>query len=102
MLQYPELARVSAFQKNLNRSYVKMKFSDDQYNAASSFAYTMIVVDDEPMPDRVEVEPPAEVKTPGRRDIAAAQHDDKKPEAQQSHPLESDSKLTQQFQTHGI
>lgn len=68
-----------------------MKFSEDQYNAASSFAYTMIVVDDEPKAEIVEVDPPAEVKTPGRRNAAAAQEDDKIPEAKRSHPLNAKS-----------
>ncbi|WP_185805140.1 response regulator receiver domain [Pontivivens nitratireducens] len=66
-----------------------MNFADDQYNAASSFAYTMIVVDDEPVDDPVEPEPALEVKTPGRRDVAAAKKVDQKPEAQRSHPLDA-------------
>ncbi|MGR3702465.1 MAG: response regulator receiver domain [Paracoccaceae bacterium] len=66
-----------------------MNFADDQYNAASSFAYTMIVVDDEPVDDPAEPEPALEVKTPGRRDVAAAKKVDQKPEAQRSHPLDA-------------
>lgn len=66
-----------------------MNFADDQYNAASSFAYTMIVVDDEPADDSVEPEPAPEVKTPSRRDVAAAKKVDQKPEAQRSHPLDA-------------
>lgn len=66
-----------------------MNFADDQYNAASSFAYTMIVVDDEPVDDTVEPEPALELKTPGRRDVAAAKKVDQKPEAQRSHPLDA-------------
>lgn len=64
-----------------------MNFADDQYNAASSFAYTMIVVDDEPRDVPVEPEPPLEVKTPGRRDAAATEKVEPKTEAQRSHPL---------------
>ena len=64
-----------------------MNFADDQYNAASSFAYTMIVVDDEPVDDPVEPELVVEVKTPGRRDVATAKKVDQKPEANLSHPL---------------
>lgn len=66
-----------------------MTFANDQYNAASSFAYTMIVVDDEPIADPVEPEPIIEAKTPGRRDVAPAKNVDKKPEAQRSHPLKA-------------
>ena len=49
----------------------------------------MIVVDDEPVDDAVEPEPAIEVKTPGRRDVAAAKKADQKPEAQRSHPLDA-------------
>jgi hypothetical protein len=80
---------VSAFQKYLNRRFDQMNFADDQYNAASSFAYTMIVVDDEPVDDPVEPEPTVEVKTPGRRDVTATKTVDQKPEAQRSHPLDA-------------
>ncbi|TLP42692.1 hypothetical protein FDK21_19460 [Cohaesibacter sp. CAU 1516] len=66
-----------------------MNFANDQYNAASSFAYTMIVVDDEPVADSVEQKPIAEVKTPGRHDVAAAQKESQKPEAKRSHPLDA-------------
>lgn len=66
-----------------------MNFADDQYNAASSFAYTMIVVDDEPVDDIVSPELATEVKTPGRRDVAAAKKVDQKTEAQRSHKLDA-------------
>lgn len=66
-----------------------MNFADDQYNAASSFAYTMIVVDDAPVDDAIEPEPAIEVKTPGRRDVAAAKKVDQEPEAQRSTPLDA-------------
>jgi len=66
-----------------------MNFADDQYNAASSFAYTMIVVDDEPIDDPVEPEPIVAAKTPGRRDAAAPKKVARKPEAQRSHPLKA-------------
>ncbi|WP_019956336.1 response regulator receiver domain [Yoonia vestfoldensis] len=66
-----------------------MNFADDQYKAASSFAYTMIVVDDEPVDDPAEPGPALEVKTPGRRDAAAAKKVDQKTEAQRSHPLDA-------------
>lgn len=69
-----------------------MKFADDQYNAASSFAYTMIVVDDEPKDESIETAPAGKLIKPGRRDAAAAQSEEavaKKPEAQRSHPLDA-------------
>ncbi|MDX8400317.1 MAG: response regulator receiver domain, partial [Gallionellaceae bacterium] len=66
-----------------------MNFADDQYNAASSFAYTMIVVDDDPIPDQVEPEPTTEVKAPGRRDVATAKNVDEKPAEPRSHPLKA-------------
>ncbi len=66
-----------------------MKFADDQFRAASSFAYTMIVVDDEPGDDLAEPGPALEVKTPRRRDVAAAKKVEQKPEAQRSHPLDA-------------
>ncbi|SDG43292.1 hypothetical protein SAMN04488117_12033 [Celeribacter baekdonensis] len=66
-----------------------MNFADDQYNAASSFAYTMIVVDDEPVADPIEAAPTVDVKTPSRRDVVAAKKVDEKPEAQRSHPLDA-------------
>jgi hypothetical protein len=66
-----------------------MTFAEDQYNAASSFAYTMIVVDDEPVADPVESEPTVDVKTPSRRDAKAAKKVEQKPEAQRSHPLDA-------------
>jgi hypothetical protein len=66
-----------------------MNFADDQYNAASSFAYTMIVVDDEPGTAPIELEPTVDIKTPDRRDVAAAQKVDQTPEAQRSHPLDA-------------
>lgn len=64
-----------------------MKFSDDQFEAASSFAHTMIVVDDEPVADLDDIKPSIEVKTPGRRDRVAAKDEEKKPEAKRTHPL---------------
>lgn len=66
-----------------------MNFVEDQYNAARSFAYTMIVVDDEPVDDSSEPELTGETKTPGRQDAAAAKDVDQKPEAQRSHPLDA-------------
>ncbi|SHF98130.1 hypothetical protein SAMN05444149_107146 [Pseudosulfitobacter pseudonitzschiae] len=66
-----------------------MNFADDQYSAARSFAYTMIVVDDDPVSDRVEPEPVTEAKTPGRRDAAAAKTSRTKPVVTRSHPLKA-------------
>jgi len=66
-----------------------MTFAEDQYSAASSFAYTMIVVDDDPEADFDVQEPPVEVRTPGRADVAAAKVVVQKPEAQKSTPLNS-------------
>lgn len=66
-----------------------MTFADDQYNAARSFAYTMIVVDDDPIPDRVDPEPITRAKTPGRRDAAAAKTSDASPVESRSHPLKA-------------
>jgi len=66
-----------------------MTFEDDQYNAASSFAYTMIVVDDEPGADVIEPEAPIEVRTPGRRNASVSKEVDEQPEAQRSHPLDA-------------
>ncbi|MBG6172937.1 hypothetical protein IWQ55_000036 [Labrenzia sp. EL_208] len=70
-----------------------MNFSDDQYNAASSFAHTLIVVDDEPIADLDEAEVPTPLKTPGRRDAVRdsgeAQVGDGISETQQTHPLDA-------------
>ena len=49
-----------------------MTFSDDQIKAASDFAHTMIVVDDEPIADPAEAEPVTKTQTPGRRDAKEA------------------------------
>ncbi|PKR56502.1 response regulator receiver domain [Thalassospira lohafexi] len=69
-----------------------MTFSEDQYKAASSFAYTMIVVDDEPIAEALEKAPTTTVRKPGRKDSAAAKHapKDKPPtDAKHSHPLDA-------------
>lgn len=49
-----------------------MTFADDQVNAASAFAHTMIVVDDEPIADPAEAETVTKTQTPGRRDAKKA------------------------------
>lgn len=70
-----------------------MTFSDDQINAASAFAHTMIVVDDEPIADPVEAEPVAKAQTPGRRDTMDAskvpEASGAKPESRATHPLDA-------------
>jgi len=66
-----------------------MEFSDDQFNAARSFAYTMIVVDDEPVVEAPTAKPLEVVKTPGRKDVAAAKKKVDKPAAQRSHELKT-------------
>ena len=68
-----------------------MTFSKDQLEAASAFAHTMIVVDDEPFTDLIEESPPSIVKTPKRGDTTdeakGIDEKSKEPEAQRSHPL---------------
>lgn len=64
-----------------------MTFSTDQFNAASSFAYTMIVVDDEPESDQVDQAPPTVVKTPGRHDALKTEKEEAKPVNKLSHSL---------------
>jgi hypothetical protein len=66
-----------------------MTFADDQYSAARSFAYTMIVVDDEPTGDRDEIEPAGKVKTPGRGDVAAAKVAEEDPQKPILHALKT-------------
>ncbi len=65
-----------------------MTFSDDQLNAAKAFAYTMIVVDDEPV--RADDQGPiTEVHTPGRGDATATQREDTEPVEKSTHDLDA-------------
>lgn len=66
-----------------------MTFSADQYEAAKAFAYTMIVVDDEPNVELTEEPVPTIVETPARGDSRAnvADRGTDETEAQRSHPL---------------
>ena len=66
-----------------------MTFADDQYSAARSFAYTMIVVDDEPIGDHDEIEPAGKVKTPGRGDVAAGKVSEEGPQKPILHSLKT-------------
>lgn len=66
-----------------------MNFADDQYNAASSFAYTMIVVDDEPTDEPDEPELKIDVKTPGRRDVAATLTSGEELQLKRTHSLKA-------------
>jgi len=67
-----------------------MSFSEDQHKAASSFAYTMIVVDDEPIREIAEPEEPIiELKTPGRGHGLTGTPAVEKPVAKPSHPLDA-------------
>ena len=68
-----------------------MSFADDQFSAASSFAYTMIVVDDEPRDQSDDPELVGGVKVPGRRDVTVDSKVDQTSEAKRSHPLDSQS-----------
>jgi hypothetical protein len=68
-----------------------MSFSNDQLSAATAFAHTMIVVDDEPGALVEEVVPEA-VQTPGRQHSTPTDEIAKtpvRPEAQRSHPLDA-------------
>jgi len=64
-----------------------MTFADDQINAASAFAHTMIVVDDEPIADPVEAEPVTKTQTPGRRDAKEASSAPDQPAAESEHKI---------------
>ncbi|MDO8986007.1 response regulator receiver domain [Cypionkella sp.] len=66
-----------------------MTFADDQYEAARSFAYTMIVVDDEPIGAGMEAEPVVKVKTPGRGDVTTAKVTTGEPVSPELHSLKT-------------
>jgi hypothetical protein len=65
-----------------------MTFSEDQFAAASDFAHTMIVVDDEPHDELDDVEPSTLVK-PRRSNGRAAQTAEPSARAVRTHPLET-------------
>lgn len=68
-----------------------MSFSTDRLSAATAFAHTMIVVDDEPG-SLVEEAVPDNVQRPGRQHSAKGDKDSNTvvtPEAQSSHPLDA-------------
>lgn len=91
MLRDETMVRVFEFQRFLKAGRTRMSFSNDQLSAATAFAQTMIVVDDEPRM-KVEEKVPDSVQKPGRQHSAPVEGEVKAvadPEAQRSHPLDT-------------